>query len=388
MTRLQRLNHWLETHWVSPAYGGLVLGGIAICFFGAATNTMAGWLYVISGSILALLVLGGVLPQKAIKALKVRRLPLQPIATGDRFSLILEIENPTNQAKTLLQVSDRLPPWLAPPTQTAIEVIPPQSTHRWVATPVAQHRGIYHWQEVQLRSASPLGVFWCQRSRQVPAKLVVYPKVLPLKQAPLLDTLGRDDSFQVDRDRRYQDANEGITRTLRPYRVGDPTRLIHWRSSARFGEFQVRELETIISGQEVIIGLDTAATWNREIFEQAVTAAASLYFYANRCQLSVKLWTASTGVVSGNRVVLETLAATLPEEARNHDDFPNVPWVWITQHPESLRSLPRGSRGLWFVTEDGGKTSEASAVCPTLVITPDEDLALQLARSPSTSTRL
>ncbi len=381
MTRLQRLNHWLETHWVTPAYSSLILGGIAICFFGAATNTMAGWLYVISGSILALLTLGAILPPKAIKSLQVRRLPLQPIPQGDRFSLTLEIENPTNQAKTLLQVSDRLPPWLAPPTQTAIEVIPPHSTHRWTATPVAQHRGIYHWQEVQLRSASPLGVFWCQRSRPAPAKLVVYPKVLPLKRAPLLDTLGRDDSFQVDRDRRYQDANEGVTRTLRPYRVGDPTRLIHWRSSARFGEFQVRELETVISGQEVIIGLDTASPWNRDLFEQAVTAAASLYFYANRCQLSVKLWTASTGLVHGNQVVLETLAATLPEEARNHEDFPNAPWVWMTQNPESLRSLPSGSRGLWFVTADNPNAAVSSGICPTLVITPDEDLTLQLARS-------
>jgi uncharacterized protein (DUF58 family) len=54
-------------------------------------------------------------------------------------------------------------------------------------------------------------------------------------------------------------ATEGITRSLRPYRWGDPTRLIHWRTSARYGELRVRELEKVTTDQEVLIGLDTMA---------------------------------------------------------------------------------------------------------------------------------
>ncbi|MBD1941203.1 DUF58 domain-containing protein, partial [Coleofasciculus sp. FACHB-712] len=50
-----RIADWLETRWVTPAYAGWILGIIAVCFFGAATNTMAGWLYVISGLSFALL---------------------------------------------------------------------------------------------------------------------------------------------------------------------------------------------------------------------------------------------------------------------------------------------------------------------------------------------
>ena len=38
-----RIFDWLETHWATPAYGGWVLIGIGLSFFGAATNTMAGW---------------------------------------------------------------------------------------------------------------------------------------------------------------------------------------------------------------------------------------------------------------------------------------------------------------------------------------------------------
>ncbi|MEC4803929.1 MAG: DUF58 domain-containing protein [Jaaginema sp. PMC 1079.18] len=379
---IQKLSHWLETHWVTPAYGGLVLGGIALCFFGAATNTMAGWLYVISGAILALLVIGAILPPKAIQSLQIRRLPLPPISQGDRFSMTIEIVNPTAQAKTLIQIRDRSPLRLTSPQQTVIEAIPPHTTHRWTYTAIAQHRGIYHWHNLALRSASPLGLFWCERASQATAKVVVYPQVLPLTRSPLLDTLGRDDSWQTDRDRRYQDANEGMTRTLRPYRIGDPTRLIHWRSSARFGEFQVRELETFISGQAVIIGLDTAATWSDALFEQAAIAAASLYFYAHRCQLSVQLWTASTGLIRGHRVVLEALAAALPQEAYNQPPpFSNLPWVWLTPQAGGFATLPPGSRGVWFVDAENPRLPKTPGQCPILAVNQQEDLKLQLGQS-------
>lgn len=188
-----------------------------------------------------------------------------------------------------------------------------------------------------------MGLFWCRRSQEVPAKAIIYPQVLPLSSCPLVDTIGQDDSLKLQSDRRYQAANEGVTRSLRPYRYGDPMRLIHWRTSARFDEFQMRELETITGEQEVIIALDSASKWDSETFERAVIAAASLYFYASRCQLEVKLWTAKTGLVHGNRVVLETLAAVGFEE-QTSSDRPNFSLIWLTQTASSLDSLPVRSR--------------------------------------------
>jgi len=51
----KKINNWLETHAAAPAYGGWVLAGISVCYLGAGINTMAGWLYVISGVSFALL---------------------------------------------------------------------------------------------------------------------------------------------------------------------------------------------------------------------------------------------------------------------------------------------------------------------------------------------
>jgi hypothetical protein len=46
MNITKNITNWLETHASAPSYGGWVLVGIAVCYLGAAINTMAGWLYV------------------------------------------------------------------------------------------------------------------------------------------------------------------------------------------------------------------------------------------------------------------------------------------------------------------------------------------------------
>jgi uncharacterized protein (DUF58 family) len=378
-----RIADWLETRWVTPAYAGWLLGGIAICFFAAATNTMAGWLYVISGIIFALLGLAAVLPARSLRSIAVQRLPIQPVSVGDRLTVEVEILNPTKQPKTLLQVQDILPYVLGQPIQTAVETIPAQGVHRWVYYHPTEQRGVYRWQIVQLRTASPLGLFWCRRQQQVPALAIVYPTVLPLTSCPLIDRLGQQENAPFySMSNQAHAATEGITRALRPYRVGDPTRLIHWRTSARYGDFKVRELEVFTGGQEVIICLDSSGSWQSEDFERAVTAAASLYFYAARCQLHVKLWTANTGLLWGDRVVLEALAAVSANEDPPAEPLPSLPLIWLTQNSGSLNTLPPGSRWLlWHSVDASESRSPVNQNLPGIEIDPEQPLQQQLMRS-------
>ncbi|MGL5081205.1 MAG: DUF58 domain-containing protein [Microcoleaceae cyanobacterium] len=377
----RKLIHWLETHWVTPAYAGGLLGFLAIFFFGAATNTMAGWLYVISGISLALLGLAAILPARSLSALQVSRRAIDPVSQGYQLTVELEIENPTAQPKTLLQVRDQLPANLGK-AATTIEILPPQSQHRWMYTLPTQKRGVYHWPGVELRTATPLGLFWCTRFRAAKATAIVYPTVFPLNRCPLVDDLGENYSPQASDRYRFKMAQEGLTRTLRPYRYGDPTRLIHWRTSARYGELRVRELEVSRGGEEIIIALDSAAPWPEEAFEQAVTVAASLYFYVSRAQLNGQLWTAGTGLVHGNRVVLATLAGVTAAEARSVEGLPAVPVIWITSNRASLPSLPSGSRWvLWPSSEPSEqqqKRVRQQPVSQGIDIVPDRPLELQL----------
>lgn len=382
-----RFANWLETHWVIPAYSGWLLGSLAIFFFAAATNTMAGWLYVISGIILAVLMIAALLPQRALRGVRISRGPIAPVSVGDCLTIEVLLVNQTASAKTLLQVQDQLPNHLlttAQPITQAIEVIPAHETYRWVYQVPTQHRGVYPWYRVSLRTAAPLGLFWCQRDQSATATAIVYPTVLPLQQCPLVDQMGQDLNAQRLSLHHSFNAPEGITRTLRPYRWGDPIRQVHWRSSARYGELRIRELETYTGGQDWVIALDSRSTWQSESFEQAVIAAASLYFYALKQTIQVSIWTAATGLVKGDRAVLQTLAATQYGEVSQGDRssqlLPNVPLLWLTQHSTSLSLLPKGSRYLFWLPPEPPASSRSlpSSEYPGLVIQPEQSLQLQL----------
>ena len=348
---LRRLQSWLENRASSPSYGGLVLLLIAVSFFGAATNTMVGWLYALSGLIFALLALAAILPPRTLKPLQIKRSPIYPVSAGDQLTIELMVKNPTSQPKTLLKIIDQLPNAIGKPAERAIELIPPQETYNWIYTTQARQRGIYHWSEVDLLTATPLGLFWSRRHRQVKATAVIYPLVLPLKRCSLLDTLGEEDSDQFPQEKRFQAATVGLTRGLRPYRRGDSPRLIHWRTSARYGELRVRELELALGGQDVVICLSSAIAWEEQLFEDAVIAAASLYFYALRSQLNVKLWTAGTGLIQSQQDVLEVLAAVQSQETQQHDP-PSLPLIWLTSNPNEAKALPSGSRWIYFSPEE------------------------------------
>ncbi|MEH2419248.1 DUF58 domain-containing protein [Nostoc sp.] len=380
MKIIKPITNWLETRACTPAYGGWILAATAICFFGAGINTMAGWLYAISGISFALLGVAAILPPRSLTGLSITRRPIQPVSAGDDLMVELEIRNQTQQPVSLLKVEDILPFVLGKPVQKAIETISSQGSYRWVYYHPTQRRGVYRWNIVELGSGAPLGLFWCRRQRDCAAMAIVYPTVLPLVTCPLVDEMGQEESKKGDpRGRPLQTATTGLVRSLRPYRIGDPTRLIHWRTSARYGELRVRELEMVTGGQEIVIALDSASNWEDENFEQAVIAAASLYFYAQQQQLQVQLWTASTDLIKGDRFVLETLAATRALEDASSVVPKSYPLIWLTQNPLSLATLPQGSRWvLWPNISSPAEQEVINCEHPGIVLQSDVSDGLRL----------
>ncbi|NET53069.1 MAG: DUF58 domain-containing protein, partial [Merismopedia sp. SIO2A8] len=242
---MKKLIDWMEAHWVSPAYSGWLLLGLSVFFFGAASNTMAGWLYVISGTILAVLAIAAILPERTLRQLAVTRHSISPVHAGEPIVVELTITNHGKQIKDLLQVTDLLPYILDIPKTTVVEAISPGKPHHWVYVHPTERRGVYRWKQVQLRTAAPLGLFWCRRDHTANAQAVVYPQVLRLNRCPILDEIGDTPHVRMEQYARSNQSHEGFTRALRPYRWGDPMRLIHWRTSARYGELRVRELEIL-----------------------------------------------------------------------------------------------------------------------------------------------
>ena len=393
MARFASLMQWLETHWVVPAYGGGVLMGLAFVFFGAATNTLSGWLYVLSGLSLALLLLAAGLPPRYLKGITATRAPIRPTSAGTPLLVEITLENHTNQPKPLLQVRDRVPSRLGPRPERAIAVIAPHRSYHWTYALATPQRGLYQWDNIALRTGAPLGLFWCQRQQRLPAQATVYPQVFTLSHCPLIDRGLPTQGYRWSQSQTPENATEGLTRSLRPYRWGDPTRLIHWRSSARYGELRVRELEQLTADQQVLLALDTRPLWSEADFEQAVSAIATLYVYALQRQLSVRVWMAHTPILQDKHRVLTALAAVMPTEvdrqAAPPSPMPRQPLIWLS--PDGAALAQRSSQDVWvrWPALSSAIAAPASAQKASgqsvLTIRGDLPLATQLQTTPETA---
>jgi uncharacterized protein (DUF58 family) len=360
---LKRFFRWLESRFATPEFIGGMYTALTLFFFMAATNTLSGWLYVISGVSFALLIVGAVMPKRLLAEIVVVRSQIDPVSVGDDIWIDLTIQNTGRTEKRLLEVRDILPESLSNilEQEVVVELIAPLQQYHWTYEAKTTKRGVFQFRSTQVATSSSLGLFRSRRACPSGQKAIVYPTVLPLDRCPLVDQLGRDNSpRQYNDEHNYNNATEGLTKTLRPYRWGDPTRLIHWRTSAKFGELRVRELEITIGGQEVAIALDTSTGWEAEAFEEAVVAAASLYFYAQKSKLSVRLWTIDTGIVKSDRAVLETLAAANISnigitQTDMLKDLPDLPVVWLSHRSDRLGDLPIGSR--WILWQSGARVT-------------------------------
>ncbi|NER78598.1 MAG: DUF58 domain-containing protein [Leptolyngbya sp. SIO1D8] len=367
---------WLETRWVAPAYGGGVILGLTVAFLGAAVNTMSGWLYAISGVMLAIVLVNIWSPPISLKGIQVERHPIRPISVGEVLSVEIVLENRTARPKVLLQVRDDVPSPFGDIPETAIAIIPAGQQYTWAYTCRPQRRGVYQWDTLTLRTAAPLGLFWCRRPQPAPAHATIYPQILPLVRCPLMDQLGMSTGLQWQAAHQTEMAHEGLTRALRPYRWGDPTRLIHWRTSARYGELRVRELEQLTADNQVVIGLDTSDRWSEAAFESAVTAAASLYIYSLRRQLSVALWLPHTGILHNKHTILSALAAVMPGIEPSSHRLPAQSMVWLSPGGAPPPLLPPGSWQVQWVESISSRTQSAGA--STLSIYSSQPLMEQL----------
>lgn len=352
MVLLNHVTTWMETRWLNPSYSCWVILGLTACFLLAAANTMAGWLYVLSGVGIALALVAGWLTLQNLQGIKLVRQPTYPVTAQEPLVMALEIRNLTRHPKGMMQIRDRTPAQhLGTPPQISVESIAPQDSYTWHYTLETSRRGIYQWDALELRTGAPLGLFWCRRERSVPIEVVVYPQILPLLRCPLIDETHQAQLHRdLQRDLSVSVGSEGSTRSLRPYRWGDPMRLVHWRTSARYNELRIRELERMSSGQQFVIALDAINPWHRDDFEQAVIAAISIYTYAKKHHETVMLWTPEFGLVQDARMVQETLAQVMPTPDLHHLP-PPTPLIWLTSNANSLAVLPEGSRFVYWPSQ-------------------------------------
>ena len=375
MRWIKGYTRWLELHWANPAYAGWVIMGLTACFWLAAANTLAGWLYVLSGTCLAVLASAARLPMMLLKQIDLSRSPMYSVSVGETLSLSVTLSGKPKSYAFYLQCQDELPASFAAIPWHTVEFYPQQEQYVWNYGVIPQNRGAYHWDAVHVRTEAPLGLFRCQRRRSLPASVLIYPEIVPLKSCPILDEFSTANALIPELLQLNQLGNDGTTRSVRPYRQGDSRRLIHWRSSAKYNELRTRELEVIAGDSPVIIALDSGDRWTEENFESAIIAAASLFHYGEQHGMAVQLWTAGAGLQQHYVAALETLALISSAETEQ-TDLPNAPVLWLTESSHSLQSLPPGSISmLWSSPEQGQIETNTKA---DIVLSSEMNLEQQL----------
>ncbi len=254
--------------------------GLGAILYLIATNSGAGWLYVVAAGIGAVVAVSAPLPWWNVRGVEVtRRAPVLATA-GEPFECSLEVRNTGRLARHLLEVEDRFAGDAGRAVAVRVRRAEPGVVRYTIENP---RRGIYAGGDVVVESGAPFGLFYGRRRRWAASDIVVYPRTF--------DVAGLPPSAVVDAERGDRNESSTLHRGhggefwgVREYRPGDPARLVAWKRSARgllAGKLAVVEL-----AQEThppfVVALNLDARAPQEVREMVISAGASLLLYGHR----------------------------------------------------------------------------------------------------------
>ena len=235
---------------------------------------------------------------------------------GQSVRLTLEMDNGKPLPLAWARAGLELPLAVAPPgmkpleggQRVRLELSSPllwyQKAKREFILPCAR-RGWHPLGPFSLATGDPFGLYPRQRQEAVVQELVILPRLMSLA------ALGLPSRFPLGESRALTRLFEDPTRVagLRPYTTDTPFKHIHWKSSARRRELQVKLFEPSTTLQ-VVIFLDLDGFKPGDDYELAVSLAATLADHLAGLRHPVGLM--ANGVPAGRRGFLRLLPSSGP----------------------------------------------------------------------------
>jgi len=205
-------------------------------------------------------------------------------------------------------------------------------------------RGAFRIDPLDVRSGDPFGFFEASASVGQGVSLIVYPRVDPLPHWRLPTAMVEGSHAQPERTLQ----TTPLATTVRPWAPGDSFNRIHWRTTARHGEIQVKEFDLEQTADAwIFLDLDASVQegeGDESTVEVGVRAAASIADRALNENRAVGLTT--TGLRAG----------VLPADRGSRQQFKVMQLLaavegdGVTPLAESLvQGLPRLRRGMTAV---------------------------------------
>jgi len=329
----------------------LILLGVSLFLFLVASNTQAGWLYLLNSILLGTLLAGFIISRFSLRGLAIeRRLPF--IASeGETIRVTLRVLNKNRLASYFFSIEEFFP--AASPENLkcgrmfVFERLPGKATDFVTYEAECYKRGIYTFPPLRVSAGAPIGFFNAIKALNVPGVLTVLPT------APAL----RDGHFSTARfessphnTARMRSGHSHDFLGIRQHQPGESTRMLHWPSVARTGILMLKEFENPV-GSQVFIFLDTNRRFHTGLgkeasIEYAVKLATSVARHALLHGQAIRLMAARQGEFFAlkTRDLLQALRWLAAVEA---DGEMETEKMFVKLNEE----IPRGSRLMLILPE-------------------------------------
>jgi uncharacterized protein (DUF58 family) len=212
---------------------GSVVLAIAAFSTGLAALTFLAWLLVL------LLAGAWLLTRWSIRGLEAGYAVDRRVApVGETLTIAYTVRDPGRLPRLWLDVhSPTTLPSRLPGHAVSLR---PRQQRSWTVQVPLLRRGHHRIEPAVIRTGDPLGLFEAYATVGSATSIVVTPRVEPLPLFRLPPALIQGTAARPERTPHTTPLVTGV----RPYAPGDAYNRIHWRSSARQGELQVKEFDT------------------------------------------------------------------------------------------------------------------------------------------------
>lgn len=193
---------------------------------------------------------------------------------GDKLRVTYTLRNASRIAKLWLEIHN--PTTLPGGLPGRAITLAGRSERSWLIRIPLARRGHFRIEPLHIRTGDPFGFFEASATVGQGVSVVVYPRLEPLPRWRL--PAAALEGSQVSPVRTLQ--TTPLATTVRPYAPGDSMNRIHWKSTARHGEIQVKEFDLEQTADAWIVldlqrGIQTGKG-DESTVEAAVRAAASI----------------------------------------------------------------------------------------------------------------
>ncbi|MBI3749913.1 MAG: DUF58 domain-containing protein [Chloroflexi bacterium] len=226
---------------------------------------------------LAILVIGGsyILVRLGLTDLEAGYAVSQPHGhVGDQVRVTYTLRNGSRIAKPWLEIHN--PTTLPGGLPGRAITLGGSSERSWLIRIPLSRRGHFRIEPLHIRTGDPFGFFEASATVGQGVSVVVYPRLEPLPRWHL--PAAALEGSRVAPVRTLQ--TTPLATTVRPYAPGDSMNRIHWKSTARHNEIQVKEFDLEQTADAwIVLDLQRSVQTGRgddSTVESAVRAAASI----------------------------------------------------------------------------------------------------------------